>query len=176
VQRVLVGGITGSGKTTFAVELARRTGLPYHEMDAYFHGPDWQPIPTFEADIAAVADQPEWVFDSHGYEQVRDLVWSRADTVIWLDFSRAVVMRRVLARSARRAFTGEPIFNGNTETFRAWLDPEHPVQWAWTQYEARRADLDRRFADPSYAGLRKVRLTGPFAARRWLDVVLPDRA
>jgi len=168
VQRVLVGGITGSGKTTFAVELARRTGLPYHEMDAYFHGPDWQPIPTFEADIAAVADQPEWVFDSHGYEQVRDLVWSRADTVIWLDFSRAVVMRRVLARSARRAFTGEPIFNGNTETFRAWLDPEHPVQWAVTQYGRRRELMWQGFSDPRFAHLRRVRITRPQAASAWL--------
>ena len=39
-------GITGSGKTTFARELCRRTGLPYFEMDAFYHGPAWQPIGT----------------------------------------------------------------------------------------------------------------------------------
>ena len=174
MHRVLVAGITGSGKTTFARDLAARAELPFHEMDALYHGPGWVPLESFADDVDRISRQDRWVFDSHGYEQVRDLVWSRADTVVWLSYPRVVVMSRVLRRSFVRAWRGDEIFNGNTETFRDWLDPEHPVQWAWTQYEARHADLERRFADPSYAGLRKVRFTGPFAARRWLDVVLPE--
>jgi len=137
-------------------------------MDAMYHGPNWQPLDTFEDDVAAVVATQAWVFDSHGYAQVRDLMWSRADTVVWLDYSRRVVMTRVLERSARRAFTGEPIFNGNVESFRDWLDPEHPVQWAWTQYQHRRSDLRARFASPLYADRRKVRLADPSAAVRWL--------
>jgi len=169
VHRVLVCGITGVGKTTFAKALADRQGLPYHEIDALFHGRNWQPIPTFVDDVTALVEQPQWVFDSHGYAAVRDLMWSRADTAIWLDYSRAVVMRRVIGRSASRAISGEPIFNENTETFRAWLDPEHPVQWAWTQYRHRRDDMLRRFAEPKYAHLRRVRLTRPAAADLWLS-------
>ena len=173
MDRVLVGGITGSGKTTFARELARRTGLPYYELDAYYHGPGWQPIPTFEVDVAAAAEQPEWVFDSHGYPQVRDLLWSRADTVIWLDYSRPVVMRRVLARSAARAITGRPIFNGNTETFRAWLSPEHPVQWAVTNYRRRREQMWQGFTEARFGHLRRVRICRPQAAAVWLERVAP---
>lgn len=170
MQRVLVCGITGVGKTTFARAVAGRSGLPYHEMDAMYHGPNWEPIPSFEDDVAEIVARPSWVFDSHGYEQVRDLMWSRADTIVWLDYPRRVVMRRVLDRSARRATTREPIFNGNVESFRDWLDPGHPVQWAWTQFPHRRADLRQRFASPCYAGLRKVRLAHPRAAERWLAV------
>lgn len=173
VQRVLVAGITGSGKTTFARELAARAGLPFHEMDALYHGPGWVPLDSFEADVDRISAGDSWVFDSHGYAQVRDLLWSRADTVVWLSYPRPVVMSRVLRRSFVRARHGQEIFNGNTETFRDWLDPEHPVQWAWTQYEARRQDLLARFADPAYAHVRKVRLSGPWAARRWLSVALP---
>jgi adenylate kinase family enzyme len=173
VKRVLVCGITGVGKTTFARALAKQTGLSYHEMDALYHGPNWQPIATFEEDVARIVAEPQWVFDSHGYSQVRDLMWSRADTVVWLDLSRAVVMRRVLQRSTRRAISGEPIFNDNIETFWAWLDSEHPVQWAWTQYQPRRDDMRQRFADPRYAHVRRVRITDPRSAERWLRCALP---
>ena len=175
VQRVLVAGITGSGKTTFARELAARVGLPFHEMDALYHGPGWVPLDSFEGDVDRISREDRWVFDSHGYRQVRDRLWSRADTVVWLSYPRVVVMSRVLRRSFDRAWHRRPIFNGNTEGFRDWLDPEHPVQWAWTQYDARRDDMERRFTDPAYAHVRKVRLSGPFAARRWLEVVSPAR-
>jgi adenylate kinase family enzyme len=171
VQRVLVAGITGAGKTTFARDLAARTGLPFHEIDALYHGPGWQPLPSFVDDVGRIAAGERWVFDSYGYQQVRDLLWSRADTVVWLDFSRRVVMTRVLRRSFDRAWHRREIFNGNTEDFRAWLDPEHPVQWAWTEYAARRRDLEARFADPAHAAIAKAHLRTPAAARRWLGAV-----
>lgn len=173
VRRVLVGGVSGSGKTTFARELARRSGLPHHEMDALYHGPGWTRLVSFEDDVAAICAGEQWVFDSFGYKEVRDLVWSRADTVVWLDYSRPVVLGRVLRRSYDRAAHGTEAFNGNTETFRSWLDPEHPVQWSMRSYASRRQDARARFQDPAYADLRKVRLRGPAAAERWLDLVLP---
>jgi adenylate kinase family enzyme len=171
VRRILVCGITGSGKTTFARELAQRLDLPYHEMDALFHGPDWTPIPTFVEDVERLAAEDAWVLDSQGYAQVRDLLWSRADAAVWLDYSRPVVMRRVLTRSAARALDRRELFNGNTESFRDWLDPEHPVQWSMRAYAARKTDMEGRFADPRYAGMSKVRLRRPAAARWWLDRV-----
>jgi len=82
-------------------------------------------------------------------------------------------MRRVIGRSARRALTGEPIFNGNTETFRAWLDAEHPVQWAVRNYRRRRDVMWQGFTDPRFAAVRRVRITRPEAARTWLDHVAP---
>jgi adenylate kinase family enzyme len=173
VQRVLVGGISGTGKTTLARELAARLGLPFHEMDALYHGPNWTTIPSFEADVAAIAAQDAWVFDSMGYSEVRELVWSRADTVVWLDLSRPVVLRRVLARSFDRAWNRRETFNGNTEGFRDWLDPEHPVQWSMRAYSARREEMARRFADPVHARLLKVHLRTPAHAAHWLDTVAP---
>ena len=172
---MLVGGVSGSGKTTFARELCRRSGLPFHEMDALYHGPGWTRLASFEDDVAAIAAGDAWVFDSSGYKEVRDLVWSRADTVLWLDFSRPVVLARVLSRSYDRAAHRIPTFNGNTETFRSWLDPEHPVQWSMRVYAERGRQMRARFADPAYAHIRKVRFDSPAAAARWLDLVLPEQ-
>jgi adenylate kinase family enzyme len=142
-------------------------------MDALFHGPGWAPIPTFVDDVAEVVAGDRWVVDSHGYSAVQDIMWARADTVVWLAYPRRVAAARVTRRSFRRAWTGEPMFNGNTETFRSWLDPEHPVQWVWTNYEQRRRNLEERFADPRHAEIAKVRFTRPATAARWLDVVAP---
>jgi adenylate kinase family enzyme len=170
---VLVGGVSGSGNTTCARDLARRSGLPFHVMDALYHGPGWTRLAPFETDVAAICASDSWVFDSHGYKDVRDLVWSRADTVVWLDHSRPVVLGRVRRRSFDRACNGTEAFDGNTETFRSWLDPEHPVQWSMRSYRSRGRETRRRFQDPAYADMRKVRLRDPAAAQRRLDLALP---
>ncbi len=169
MQRILVGGVTGAGKTTFARDLAGRLDLPFHEMDALFHGPGWMPIPTFVSDVARIAEEDHWVFDSYGYESVRDLVWSRADTVVWLDYSRSVVLARVLRRSVARTWGNELIFNGNVERLAQWRKPYHPVQWAMRRYDKAKIEMEERFADPAYASVAKVRIRRPVAAQWWLD-------
>jgi adenylate kinase family enzyme len=173
VRRILVGGISGAGKTTLGRRLADHLALPFVEMDALFHGPGWVPRPQFEADVDAATAGDAWVVDSHGYAQVRDLVWSRADTLVWLDLRRPVVMGRVLRRSFARATYDRELWNHNTEGFADWLDPGHPVRWAWTQHNARRAEIADRVADPRWAHVAVVRLDSPRSARRWL-AALPN--
>lgn len=41
MRRVNVKGTSGSGKSTFGRELARRLAVPYVELDALHHGPNW---------------------------------------------------------------------------------------------------------------------------------------
>lgn len=166
-----MAGVSGAGKTTFAQELATRLDLPFHEMDGLFHGPGWEPIPTLEADVESIASGDRWVFDSYGYAAVRGLVWSLADIVIWLDYSRPVVLTRVLRRSIRRAVLCEPTFNGNIERLVDWCREDHPVQWSMRRFLPVRTDMERRFAAPAYASMHKVRVRRPAAARWWLDQI-----
>ncbi|MEU3061464.1 adenylate kinase [Streptomyces subrutilus] len=169
MRRVLVVGISGAGKSTMARALERRLGLPYHEMDAlHFAGPGWAVNPAFAADTRRLAGAECWVFDSLGYPAVRDLLWERADTIVWLDHPRHVVMRRVLLRSLRRSLTRERLFGGNREKWREWLRSDHPVWWAWRQFGPRRAEILRRTTDPRFAPLVVVRLRSPRAADSWL--------
>ncbi|MER5731983.1 AAA family ATPase [Streptomyces sp. NPDC002138] len=169
MRRVLVVGISGAGKSTLAAALSRRLGLPHHEMDAlHFTGPGWAVNESFVRDTARLAAQDRWIFDSLGYPAVRDLLWERADTVVWLDHPRRVIMWRVLRRSLRRTVHRERIFGGNVERWRDWLRADHPAWWAWSQYSARRAEIARRAADPRFAPLRVVRLRGRTEATAWL--------
>ena len=169
MQRILVVGVTGAGKSTLARALSGRLGVPYHEMDAlYFNGPGWATNTRLVEDVAEVTAGPCWIIDSLGYPQVRDLLWERADTVVWLDFPRRVVMPRVLRRSLRRTVTRELVFGGNRETWAGWLSREHPAWWAWSQHPVRRRELERRTGDPRFAPLDTHRFTAPAAAAAWL--------
>jgi len=168
MQRILVGGNTGAGKTTLAAALARRLEVPHIEMDALFHGPGWVPRADFVADVDALTGQPAWILD-HDYAAVRHLVWPRIDTLVWLDYSRAVCEWRVIRRSVPRALLRRELWNGNRERlFAMFTDPEHPVQWCWRHHARKRAGFEDRIADPDNAHVTVVRLRRPREAAAWL--------
>ena len=168
MQRVLIAGSSGAGKSTLAAEIARRRQLPYTELDSLFHGPGWVPRPEFLDDVRAVVAGDSWVSEWQ-YDAARPLLLARADTLIWLDFPRRTVMRRVLRRSVRRALLRERAFNGNTENVRAWLDPGHPIRWSWSNHEHARirvlAAMEQR------PELTVLRFRSPAEVRRWLASV-----
>jgi hypothetical protein len=97
------------------------------------------------------------------------LLWSRADTIVWLDYSRAVVMRSVLRRSAARTLLRRRIFGGNVETVASWFCADHPAWSAWARYAVRRAEIASRCA--RFGPLDVVRLTTPRQAKEWLAAV-----
>ena len=97
-RRILVTGCSGSGKTTLATALATRLGLPHHELDALFHGPGWVPRLMFVADVTALAATESWVVEWQ-YEQVRSLLLTRADLLVWLDLSGTRVFAQLLSRT-----------------------------------------------------------------------------
>lgn len=175
MQRVIVGGISGCGKTTLARALSRRLDLPYVEFDALFHGPGWTQRPSFVADVETFIAGERWVTDSDGYARfIGPRVLQRADTLVWLDYERPVVMRRVIRRTIRRVVLRERLFNGNRERLRAALtDPEHPVRWAWSQHGRRRRERAELTADPQLAHLTVIRLRRPRDTAQWLAGLAP---
>ncbi|HEY2125923.1 MAG TPA: hypothetical protein VGH77_01940 [Streptosporangiaceae bacterium] len=163
MQRVSVVGNSGSGKTTVAAELARLIGAPHLELDSVFHQPGWVPLPEpeFQARVADFIAAPCWVVDGN-YSAVRDLVWSRADTVVWLDLPRWQVMRQVVRRTISRAARRAELWNGNVEPWSNFLhlDPEQSIlAWAWTRHRVYRDRFLRAMIDPGHAQLRFIRLT-----------------
>jgi len=109
--------------------------------------------------VQAATDGEAWVSDGN-YSSVRPLLLARATHLVWLDFSRAVTMARVIRRSFIRAVTGDELWpgTGNREEFARWLDKDHPIRWAWDTFHARRARYEAAFADPTLAHLSLCRI------------------
>jgi adenylate kinase family enzyme len=173
VRRVSVVGNSGSGKSTLAAGLAARLGVPFVELDSIFHQPGWTELPRdeFRARVADRAAGDAWVIDGN-YTAVRDLVWARADTVVWIDLPRRLVMRRVIGRTIRRAVLRQELWNGNREPSSNWLtlDPERSIiMWAWTQHAKYRARYGEAMADPAFAHLRFVHLRSQAEVRAFVS-------
>jgi len=133
MRRVVVIGTTGSGKSRLAERLAEQTGLRVIELDALFWGRDWQPAPVelFRHRVERETRQGYWIVVGN-YGQVRDLVWRPADTLVWLDLPLALVMWRLLRRTAYRAATRQELWGtGNRETWgNAFLSRQSILLWA----------------------------------------------
>jgi adenylate kinase family enzyme len=148
---VSVVGNSGSGKSTLGRALAARLGVPFVELDAIHHLPGWEPIDVteFRKKVGELADGDGWVIDGN-YSAVRDLVWARADTVVWFDLPRRTVIRQVLWRTIRRGVTREELWNGNRERLSSLfrLDPQESVlRWAWTRHGVYRDRYTRAAAE-----------------------------
>ena len=130
-KRVLVAGAVGAGKTTLVRQVAAGWGLPYVELDALYHGPQWQPRPTFRDDVVALAAEDEWVTEWQ-YTIARPLLAERADALVFLDLPIWVVTPRVVRRTLRRVLRRTELWNGLREPpLRTILnDPDHIIRWA----------------------------------------------
>ncbi len=119
---------------------AKRLGIPHIELDALRQGPNWVEIPDddFRRQVAARAAEPNWVIDGN-YAVVRELVWERATLVVWIDPPHPLIMAQVIWRSVARVVTRRELWNGNKEDIRGWLDPAHPIRWAFSSHKARQA-------------------------------------
>ncbi len=164
-RRISIIGLTGSGKTTLARQLSARLGLVHVELDALHWEPNWgePPLEIFRERVAQALSGESWVIDGN-YSKVRDLIWSRADTVIWLDYRLPFVLRRVLYQ--------ERLWNGNRERFAAqFLSRDSLFLWAIKSNRKQHREYPLLFQRPDYSHLTVIHLTSPRRTERWLSTI-----
>jgi adenylate kinase family enzyme len=175
MHRVSVVGSSGSGKSTVARAVANRLDVPWIELDAVNHQPDWVPLPVeqFRAEARSLAEEEAWVIDGNYYQiGVLDIVWERADTVVWIDLPKATVMWQLIRRTLHRSITRQVLWNGNRERLRSIFKkkPEdNVVLWAWTRFDEQRERYEAAMADPRWASIEFVRLGSRKEAHMFLS-------
>ena len=162
----IVARASGNGKTTLGRELARRLEVPFVEMDALVHGPNWAETPNDElrALVTPILAGDGWVIDGSYRGKLGNLILDRADVVIWLDQPIRVWLPRLLRRTRRRIRGDEPLWNDNRESWRtAIVGRESLLVWAFRMHFAR-----RRKYPVTLAPYNVVRLRSRREVERWL--------
>jgi adenylate kinase family enzyme len=175
-RRIAIIGNSGSGKSTLARALSIRLGVRHIELDALNWGPGWRALHLDDPDrwarvVADAVAEEGWITDGNYSKGALPNIFPRATDVIWLDYSRAVIMARVLRRSVMRALSRRELWpgTGNREDFRRWLSKDHPIRWTWDTYREANERRAARFADPDLSHARKHRFRTPRETRRWLS-------
>jgi adenylate kinase family enzyme len=170
-------GTTGFGKSTLAEKLARRLGLEFVELDALRWEKNWKSAPddVFRQRVEAATRSPAWAVAGN-YSLVRDIVWPRAQAVIWLDYPFAVGLWRLVRRTVRRGIFREKLWNGTREPFiqniKFWSD-ESIISWYFKTYGRRKHVYPQLLAQPEHAHLRVFHFRTPRETDAWLADLPP---
>jgi adenylate kinase family enzyme len=168
VKRVaILASASGNGKTTLGRELARRLDVPFVELDALNHGPNWTEATPDElrAKVEPIVAQDAWVIDGAYTSKLGDLVLEHADKIVWLDLPMRLWLPRLLRRTYGRIRGRETLWNDNRETLRgAFLGRDALIPFALRAHVSRRRRYPEKLARYPVVRLRTPRQVEAFLA------------
>ena len=164
MKRVAVIGSGGAGKSVFATELARRTGLPLIHLDREYWRAGWAPTPEpeWEAKVAEIVAGEHWIVDGN-FGGTMHIRLAAADTIVFLDFPRLVCEWAIFTRWLRYRRRSRPDM---APGLHDKLDLAF-VRWIWSYPNTRRPGILRQLAELPPT-TQVVRITSRAAARAFL--------
>jgi adenylate kinase family enzyme len=154
-SRIVIVGTSCSGKTLLAKRISNVSGFPHIELDALYWQPNWNPRSNeeFRVLVRQALTGDRWVVDGN-YSVVRDIVWGRGTTLIWLNYSFSTVFSRALRRTVRRAWDREILFSGNKESFRlSFLSTDSILLWVLKTFWKQRKTYPEVFKEDRFLHL-----------------------
>jgi adenylate kinase family enzyme len=136
MERILIIGCGGAGKSTLARQLGDKLNLPVVHLDKLFWHPGWVESPKEEIDekIMAEMEKPQWIMDGNYNRTLPERI-KHCDTILYLDFSRFACIRGVLKRVITTYGSVRPdMGEGCPERFDVAF-----LKWVWDYNKDKRA-------------------------------------
>jgi len=169
MARIIIVGTSGAGKSVLGEQASQRLGVPFLELDAYFWQPGWVQASTavFRQRVAEAIAAEAWTAGGN-YGVARDLIWARADTLVWLDYPLPLTLWRLLRRTVQRIITQEDLWHtGNREIWqKQFMSRESLFLWAVNSHQRHAQEYPGLLKQ--YAHLKVHRFYKPSQAENWL--------
>ena len=122
MQKVIVIGNSGAGKSTFARKLRDATGLPLYYLDMLWHKADHTTISKekFDLRLRQLLKQDRWIIDGN-YQRTLEVRLQECDTVFLLDFPLEVCLSGAAARVGTKREDMPWTEETFDEDFRQWI-------------------------------------------------------
>jgi len=172
-QRLVVIGATSSGKSTLAKILSEKLNLDFIELDALYWEANWTKAPDdiFRQRVEMAISADRWALAGN-YSVVRNLTWSRADAVVWLDYPLWTIFWQLTRRTFTRWWTQELLWGTNHENlwthFKLWSQ-DSLYNWLFKTYWRRKREYPQLLSEPRHAHLTVFHFKSPREAESWFE-------
>lgn len=156
-RKIVLVGSSCAGKTTLAKALAKTLGAKHIELDALFWEADWREAETeaFRQRVQDALASDCWVADGNYTNRIQDILWSQADTLLWLDPSLPKILFRFFSRSIRRSLSGEILWGTCKENLRNNIFRKNSLLvWILRTHKRHRRQFAHAVEYPPYPGLK----------------------
>ena len=118
-KRIVIVGISASGKSTFAKQLAQKISIPVTFMDTIMWKPGWVYVGDAEVvkKLEVLCGDPAWIIEGYIPKAARTFVFEKADTIVYLDYAPMVASWRYIKRWWQHRRHSRPELEGSPEKF-----------------------------------------------------------
>ncbi|MBH5333319.1 adenylate kinase [Streptomyces pactum] len=168
MQKIALFGPPATGKTTLARWLSEQLGHPHTNLDDILFTPDGPlPLEEFRRQAGEVTRHNRWIVEGN-FSKLADVVWHRADVLVWLDFPLPVIVYRVVRRSLRQLAGHDDSPQAKRLTWStAFFSRRSLLRTAVRKYRNNRPRYARQVAETAGLGIEVVRLRSPREVERW---------
>ncbi len=175
MNKIVIIGPAGSGKSTLSRKIASKTRAAYLELDSINHQADWQPIDKneFRKIVNKFTQGSSWIIDGNYLSSIGMDAWKRADTVIWLDHPFFVVFTRLVFRTLQRTLRRVELWNGNKESFIGnFFTKDSVIYFMVHKWKSQKRKYSKIFHDSeTFPGVELIRLKSDRDVRNFMERV-----
>lgn len=156
-RKIIISGTSCTGKTTLGRQLSEQLSLPQIDLDDLHFLPNWvaKDSADFIQDVnSAIEQHDEWIISGSYQSKLKDTVWPKATTIIWLDLPLHIILVRYFKRTFRRVVFKEKCCGENYESLRHVLFKDNMLIHIFKTYWNRKRRLklwrEEVFADKNW--------------------------